>query len=44
MLKDKTNEYIAEAMYSAVFVAGNYAYNSVEDLEKYKKLVMVVVK
>jgi len=44
MLKDKTNAYIAEAIYSAVAVAGNYAYNNVEDLEKYQKLVKVVVK
>ena len=44
MLFDGTNKYLAKAMYLAVKYGGHKAYNDTEDLEKYKKLVKVVIK
>jgi len=44
MIDDRTSVYLADAMYSAVWIGGASAYNTTEELEKYKNLVVVVEK
>ena len=44
MLADGTNATIADAMYMAVKIGGNSAYEDTEDLEKYKRLIEVIEK
>lgn len=43
-LSDGTSPIIANAMYAAVKCCGNSAYDDVEDIEKYKQLVTIIVK
>lgn len=43
-LSDKTHPAVANTMYTAVRCCGNSAYNDTEDIEKYRELVIVIIK